>query len=64
VIAEFTGERYGEFENVTPGYNVIYDDLARQIRVEPIPEPAGIALAIIGMLCMLSWRPSRFWRSG
>jgi hypothetical protein len=50
MIAKYTGERVGTFGNVTPGYNVIYDDLAKQIRVEPIPEPASAALAIVGLI--------------
>ena len=50
VIAKYTGERVGTFGNVTRGYNVIYDDLAKQIRVEPIPEPASIALAMMGIV--------------
>jgi hypothetical protein len=52
VIAEFSGERFGEFDSVTSGYNVIYDDAARQIRVEPIPEPASVVLAIVGMMAV------------
>jgi hypothetical protein len=58
VIAEFTGQRSGEFDHVTPGYNLIYDDLTKQIRVEPIPEPSSLALAIFGMMGAgwASWR--------
>jgi hypothetical protein len=57
VIAQYTGERTGEFDVVTPGYNVIYDDLAKQIRVEPIPEPASIALGMMGIVvAVVYWR--------
>jgi hypothetical protein len=58
VIAEFSGRRIGVFDNVTPGYNVTYDDLAKQIRVEPIPEPASVALALVGMIAVGMWQ----WR--
>jgi hypothetical protein len=50
VIAQYTGEREGTFDNVTPGYNVIYDDVAKQIRVEPIPEPPGWALFVVAAM--------------
>jgi hypothetical protein len=59
LIAKYTGERKGTFGNVTPGYNVIYDDLAKQIRVEPIPEPASIALAMMGIVAAAVYRRSR-----
>jgi hypothetical protein len=52
LIAKYTGERVGTFGNVTPGYNVIYDDLAKQIRVEPIPEPGSVALVIVGLMAL------------
>jgi hypothetical protein len=58
VVSQYNGERIGLFERVTPGYNVIYDDLAKQIRVEPIPEPASMGLALIGMMAVALWR----WR--
>ena len=58
LIAKYTGERVGTFGNVTPGYDVIYDDLAKQIRAEPIPQPASLVLAFVGMLAMGLWQ----WR--
>jgi hypothetical protein len=59
LIAKYTGELVGAFDNVTPGYNVIYDDLAKQIRVEPIPEPASIALAMMGVVAAAVYLRSR-----
>ena len=49
LIAQYTGFRGGTFDNVTPGYEVLYDDVAKQIRVTPIPEPASVVLVIVGL---------------
>jgi hypothetical protein len=59
LITRYTGERTGVFDNVTPGYNVIYDDLAKQIRVEPIPEPVTILLVLIGLCTFAIYRGRR-----
>jgi hypothetical protein len=61
VIARYSGERTGIFDNVTPGYNVVYDDVAKQIRVQPIPEPASVALAVVGVIATIAgcWRKRR-----
>jgi hypothetical protein len=48
VVVQYTGERWGVFDEVTPGYNVVYDDLAKEIRVQPIPEPGSVVLAVVG----------------
>jgi hypothetical protein len=62
VIAQYTGERNGIFDNVTPGYYVIYDDLAKQIRVEPIREPASVALSLVGIMGVVVWHSRRIAR--
>jgi hypothetical protein len=49
-IINYTSSRFGVFESVTPGYDVIYDNVAKQIRVQVIPEPASVVLAFVGVV--------------
>jgi hypothetical protein len=50
VIGQYTGERVGTFDSVTPGYDVIYDDVAKQIRVTVVPETGGLGLAVVALI--------------
>ena len=50
VVATYTGTRTGTFASVTPGYQVIYNDAAKQIEVKVSDgtEPTGYAAWIAG----------------
>jgi hypothetical protein len=56
VIAYYTGRRSGTFGSVTPGYNVTYNDVNKWIQVEPVPEPASVALALVGGIAAVTLR--------
>ena len=54
VVMQWTGTRSGTFEQVTPGYNVVYDDALRRVIVSvAVPEPAMLGtltgLAVIAL---------------
>ncbi len=57
IVATF-GTRLGTFDVVTPGYNVVYDDVLRQIRIQPVPEPA--AMLLVSAALILQNRRRRF----
>ena len=49
VIAQYGDELFGKFDDVTPGYDVVYDNAAKLIRVMVVPEPASVVLALMGI---------------